>query len=1074
MKRNLLLIVFLIYSFTTLAQTPEKFHYQALLRNSTEELIKNTEIDVKISILEESSSGTASYVEEHTVTTNNFGVFEINIGSGTFISGSFSAIDWSSLTFLQTEIAQPSGGTYTMLGAVQLISVPYALYAKNVANNDDFDADSLNEIQSLQLVGDTLKISNSNSLVLPYDSSNWSVNSNNLYYNKGNVGIGSSDPISTLEIKSENTTDALFQVINTNNDTVFAVYSDGVQVFVDPTTKGRVGGFAISGRSPSKAGETIPYMKVTADSTRIYVNDPVKGKVGGFAISGRSPAKSTAINFLYLTPENYFIGHQSGEKNDGGLYNSFLGFETGYNNTTGDFNVFLGYRTGYSNNLGTGNIFLGPESGYNNTQGSYNVFLGHNAGYSNLEGHDNVFVGQSSGYSNNSGTANVFVGQNSGESNFNGTHNVFLGYQTGYTNTSGTRNLFIGTQAGYNQQAGNYNVFIGNEAGYNDTTSNKLYIENSNENNLNALIYGDFETNKLRFNANVGVGIDAEEYKLNVNGNINFYGDLYKDEQLYNPGLVKAQLSEDLGSPAPYENLEEGFMVYNDGENQPKGFFYWNGNEWLMLLSASGPEVTTDEVTNINLTSADCGGDVTAEGGSSVLARGVCWNTTGSPTINDSHSSDGTGTGVFTSSMSGLTENTTYYVRAYAINSTGTKYGESMSFVTDDQPIIIVNTPTSTTSWLFDYTFTIKWSDNISEDIKLELYKGGAFHSTIAASVISDGSYDWTIPTILAGTDYQVKVTGTILTDVSDLSDNFEIVEPELEVITPSEAWIAGNQHTIAWTDNINEDVKIELFQNAILINEIAYQTSSDGSYEFSVPSDLETETNYTIVITSILNSNVNAVSDEFSIIGLLTDFDSNKYKTVLIGNQIWMAENLKATHYSDGTAITSYAYDNNASNVDIYGRLYTWASAMNNSASSATNPSGVKGACPDGWHIPSDDEWKELEVSIGMSLSVVHNTGYRGTNEGSKLAGNSTLWNNGLLESNSAFDLLDFKALPGGYRHYSDFGSYLLKEYAFFWSSTEENGTEGYIRRLYYNNSGIYRSGYIKGNSFSVRCVKD
>lgn len=92
--------------------------------------------------------------------------------------------------------------------------------------------------------------------------------------------------------------------------------------------------------------------------------------------------------------------------------------------------------------------------------------------------------------------------------------------------------------------------------------------------------------------------------------------------------------------------------------------------------------LTTNEVTNIITTSATCGGEITDDGGYNITARGVCWSTNQNPTVSDSHTSNGTGIGTFTSNITGLTDNTTYYVRAYATNSKGTSYGEEKTFTT--------------------------------------------------------------------------------------------------------------------------------------------------------------------------------------------------------------------------------------------------------------------------------------------------------------------------------------------------------------------------------------------------------
>jgi len=223
---------------------------------------------------------------------------------------------------------------------------------------------------------------------------------------------------------------------------------------------------------------------------------------------------------------------------------------------------------------------------------------------------------------------------------------------------------------------------------------------------------------------------------------------------------------------------------------------------------------------------------------------------------------------------------------------------------------------------------------------------------------------------------------------------------------------------------------------------------------------------------------------------GTVTDYDGNTYNTVQIGNQVWMAENLKVTHYSAGTAIQlvennsawdaldytdkAYCYYNNNSSIgDTSGALYNWAAAMNGASSSDANPSGVQGVCPDGWHVPSDAEWKELEVYLGMSQAEADGEGWRGTNEGGMLKEIGTShWNN---PNTSATNESGFTALPrGGRGHDGTFGG--LGYSATFWSATELGSSNAWYRHLYYNYSEVYRPmpfSY-KTNGFSVRCVKD
>ena len=120
-----------LISTSSFAQAPQEMSYQAIVRNSSNQLVVTHAVGMKISILQTSATGTAVYVETQVPTTNANGLVTIEIGSGTVISGTFTAINWANGPyFIQTE-TDPSGGTsYTITGTSQLLSVPYALYAK--------------------------------------------------------------------------------------------------------------------------------------------------------------------------------------------------------------------------------------------------------------------------------------------------------------------------------------------------------------------------------------------------------------------------------------------------------------------------------------------------------------------------------------------------------------------------------------------------------------------------------------------------------------------------------------------------------------------------------------------------------------------------------------------------------------------------------------------------------------------------------------------------------------------------------------------------------------------------------
>jgi uncharacterized protein (TIGR02145 family) len=199
----------------------------------------------------------------------------------------------------------------------------------------------------------------------------------------------------------------------------------------------------------------------------------------------------------------------------------------------------------------------------------------------------------------------------------------------------------------------------------------------------------------------------------------------------------------------------------------------------------------------------------------------------------------------------------------------------------------------------------------------------------------------------------------------------------------------------------------------------------------------------------------------------VITDYDANRYATVKIGNQIWMAENLKSLHYSDGTKIKEvYTYDADEKNISTYGRLYTWEAVVNKS-----------GICPKGWHVPTDAEWKDLERYLGMAEEDIEDTGWRDTeSEGVKLKKfeSDFLW---IKYSKRGVNISGFSAIPAGVRIPK--GKFMgLNKYADFWTATEFDSEKAYNRSLVWmgfhpGKAKVYRDRSPKAWGFSIRCVK-
>lgn len=315
--------------------------------------------------------------------------------------------------------------------------------------------------------------------------------------------------------------------------------------------------------------------------------------------------------------------------------------------------------------------------------------------------------------------------------------------------------------------------------------------------------------------------------------------------------------------------------------------------------------INTTAVTGIGPSVAFSGGEIVYNGGNPVTQRGVCWSIFNFPTIANDFSSNGTGSGTFSSQLTGLTPNTLYYVRAYAVTSAGTFYGNELSFTTTS----VVPVP-----------------------------------STCGAS---------------------------------------DILNPLL-----------------------------------------SYRT--------------------------------------------MTDQDGNVYKTVVIGNQEWMAENLVASHFRNGAPIpvqtdgnvwqglTSGAscwFNNDSSSVQCpYGKLYNWYAVTDN-----------RNICPSGWHVPTDAEWTQLETFLGGAGSA-----------GGKLKSTGTqYW---LPPNAGASNTSGYSGLPGGLRLndglFYDFGTY-----GYWWSSTQYDTLEAWFRVLGYGGAGVGRFQFnysSKRLGLSVRCVKD
>ncbi|MFZ4414144.1 MAG: FISUMP domain-containing protein [Bacteroidales bacterium] len=419
----------------------------------------------------------------------------------------------------------------------------------------------------------------------------------------------------------------------------------------------------------------------------------------------------------------------------------------------------------------------------------------------------------------------------------------------------------------------------------------------------------------------------------------------------------------------------------NQNGTVTRGYFSKSGGMSVRCLMGDFPMLTTTSASSITSTSFVSGGSISYNGNYPITSCGVCWSTNQNPTINDSKTSDSNSSGTFTSNITGLTAQTTYYVRAYATNNYGTAYGTQLTVSTA--------LPTITTTAISSITTSAATS-------------GGTVGLPIGAATVTARGICWSInqnPTITDNHTSDGTGLGVFISSITGL------------------------------TGGITYYVR-------------AYATNSAGTAYGSQMS--------------------------FSPFPSVTDIDGNVYHIVTIGTQVWMSENLKTTHYQDGTAIplvtdgTSWAalqsgaycdFSNNSVNGSNFGHLYNFFAVIDS-----------RNLAPKGWHIPSDAEWTVLSNYLGGSAVAGGKMKEAGT----------THWS---TPNTGADNSSGFNAIGGSWR--SDSGSFLydVNIITNWWSKTVYDTNNSWLYSAAYDKSNLTRTQgayYGKKGGLSIRCIKD
>jgi uncharacterized protein (TIGR02145 family) len=878
MKRLLLLLTPFFFAVIVLAQSPEKFSYQAVIRNATNQLVTNHAVGIRISILQGTITGTSVYVETHAETTNANGLVTLAIGGGAPVSGSFSSIDWhNGPYFLKTETDPTGGSNYSITGTSQLLSVPYALHARTAEATNETDpvftgsvaagitgSDTAIWNQKLDAESDPLFNASVAAGIMAIDTAAW------------NAKLATeTDPVFTTWDKSSGITITESQITNlqpyltaetdplynasvakgiTSADT--ANWNAKITAETDPvfTTWDKSAGITIT---ESQITNLQSYL--TAEADPLYNASVAKGITSTDTANWNAKIttetdpvfttwdKSSGINITesQITNLQPYLLNESDPDFNASVAAGITGIDTAAWNkkvsatpgTPGEILFWNGSEwitlpPGIHSQVLT--ICNGvPKWGPCDTSGLASVPTVITDSISSItptsavtggnvtsDGGATVTVrGVCWSTSPNPTIANTTTNNGTGTgtfmSNITGLSPSITYYVRAYaTNSVGTaygNELTFTTLTSqpqfpvYDIDGNGYDtVNIGSQVWLKQNLKTTRYNDGAAiPNIIDSCIWSGLSTGAMCWYNN-----DSATYGDTYGALYNWYAvvspsDLcptgwhvptdieWQTLEIY-LGMTQTQANstgwrgtdeggkmKDVGtthwnSPnagatnsSGFTALPGGWRAYNCvpmwgsfgyiGENA----YFWtsttysSSHAWIRDIghtgswvsrydseknsgfsvrcimdsvssSASLPTVTTDTVSFITSTLAVSGGSVIDYGNSAITSRGVCWSTTPNPTISDSTTSDGIGSGTFTSTLTGLTPYTTYYLRAYATNSVGTAYGNQQTFATNNtgQPCPGIATFTDYNGNIYN-TVQIGNQCWMKENLKVRNYNNG-------------------------------------------------------------------------------------------------------------------------------------------------------------------------------------------------------------------------------------------------------------------------------------------------------------------------------------------------------------
>ncbi len=564
----------LLISISGYSQAPQSFPYQAVARDQNGNLLVNHPISLRFSLLDGSPVGTLVFQETHTVTTNILGGFSVNIGQGVPLSGMFATINWGGGSkFIKVELDPNGGNAFTEIGITQLMSVPYALFANQVAGSSGNGG--------WNLTGNSATNPNTNFL--------GTVDNQPIKFRVNNNPAG--------ELSSNATAFGVGALSNGNAPNSVAIGEHALNANLAGDFNVAAGKNALqynqSGTANTATGYGALNLNTAGNGNTATGSYSLFSNIGGYntATGSESMLNNTA------GANNTTIGYSSLRNNTLGNNNTAAGSYSLYSNINGELNTAVGRNALISNESGSSNVAIGATAMQNNISGSNNIAIGHYALNSNTSVNGLVAVGEGALMNtgtgltaSNDGSANTAVGYNALQANTNGFMNTALGYEAFWSNTVGEENTGIGYRVLYDNISGGANTAVGTytlgnnisgntNAGfgfsclaYNTTGSLNVGLgynalnHNNGSGNVGLGVFA-FSLNETgQYNTGLGTGCEMSGFNFNNSTAVGYDATVTGSNQVrlgnYTPGLT-------IGGFAPWSNYSDGRFKENIQKDIP-------------------------------------------------------------------------------------------------------------------------------------------------------------------------------------------------------------------------------------------------------------------------------------------------------------------------------------------------------------------------------------------------------------------------------------------------------------------------------------------------------------------------